>query len=71
MTLLRLLLISLFFLTSVYSYAQKIDSIATDIQNIPGRYYSKVDQKLTSINDRLTKKSLKYLAKFQKHEKRL
>lgn len=53
------------------SYAQQIDSAVNQIQHFPDNYYSKVDEKLNSINARLTKKSLKYLAKFQRHEKKL
>lgn len=47
------------------------DSSLTALQDLPSKYYSKVDKKLSSVNDQLTKKSLKYLAKFQRQERKL
>ena len=52
------------------SLSQRNDSIAP-IENIPQRYYSKVDKKISSLNEQLSKKSLKYLAKFQRQEIKL
>ncbi len=52
-------------------FAQTYDSTVSTISQLPDKYYSNIDHKLTSINDKLTKKSLKYLAKFQQHEKKI
>ncbi len=49
----------------------KHNLMLTSIFYFKNKYYSNIDHKLTSINDKLTKKSLKYLAKFQQHEKKL
>ena len=38
---------------------------------MPSKFYSKVDKKISSIDDHLTKKSVKYLAKFQRQERKL
>ena len=52
------------------SNAQQADSLAA-IGNIPSRYYSDAGKKLSEVNEKLTKKSLRYLRKFQKQEERL
>jgi hypothetical protein len=41
------------------------------IQQLPNKYYSKVDKKINSVNAQLTKKSLKYLRKFQNQQKKI
>ncbi len=46
-------------------------SLADSLQNIPSKYYSDVDKKLSSVSDKLTRKSLKYLARFQKQEENI
>ena len=50
---------------------QSTDSLATGIQNIPGKYYSKVQKKYSTIDNNLSKKSVKYLKKLQKQEGRI
>ena len=53
-------------------YATHItDSSLAGLQDIPSNYYKKVDKKISAVNDQLTKKSLKYLAKFQRQEQKL
>jgi hypothetical protein len=61
------------FLTSasLVSYSQVPDSTLKNFPQLPDKYYSKVDKKISSVNDQLTKKSLKYLAKFQRQEKKI
>ena len=51
--------------------AQSIDSLALSAKDIPSKYYSKVDKKINFVDEQLTRKSIKYLAKFQKQEARL
>ncbi len=46
-------------------------SLADSLQNIPSKYYSDVDKKLQGVSDKLTRKSLKYLARFQKQEENI
>lgn len=64
-----LILLILFF-ASRSCTAQNLDSIPAlkETLQFPEKYYLKVDKKLVSINGQLTKKSLKYLAKFQRQE---
>lgn len=52
------------------SKAQSADSL-TSVKDIPAKYYSQVDKKVTGVSNNLTKKSLKYLAKFQRQEQKL
>ena len=54
-----------------YTGAQSIDSLASSAKDIPSKYYAKVDKKINSVDNQLTKKSIKYLAKFQKQEAKL
>jgi hypothetical protein len=56
---------------SITSYSQVPDSTLKNFPQLPDKYYSKVDKKISSVNDQLTKKSLKYLAKFQSQELKL
>ncbi len=51
--------------------AQQADSLISPLQNFPASFYLKVDKKISGINDQLSKKSLKYLAKFQRQERKL
>lgn len=51
--------------------AQSIDSLALSAKDIPSKYYTKVDKKINSVDNQLTKKSIKYLAKFQRQEAKL
>lgn len=52
-------------------YSQQLDSNLVAIVNLPGNYHSKVDKKLSSLDEKLTQKSIKYLKKLEKHETRL
>ena len=56
---------------SVLHHGNKPDSSLSELKKLPSKYYSKVDKKISGIDDKLTKKSLKYLAKFQRQEKKL
>ncbi|HVZ96605.1 MAG TPA: hypothetical protein VG847_07005 [Chitinophagaceae bacterium] len=47
------------------------DSALATLQSLPSRYYSKADKKINAINQQLTKKTVKYLSKFEKQEARL
>lgn len=53
--------------------AQTIDSVRDDltIPQLPNKYYTSVGKKINSINQHLTKKSLKYLRKFQRQETKI
>jgi hypothetical protein len=57
--------------TSLISYSQTLDSSLQINPQLPDKYYSQVNRKISSVNDQLTKKSLKYLAKFQRQEQKL
>jgi hypothetical protein len=64
---------SLFIVCSVSylaSYSQDADSLQL-IEKLPSKYYSLIDKKMSNANERLTRKSLKYLAKFQRQERKL
>lgn len=54
-----------------YCGAQSTDSLASPAKDIPSKYYAKVDKKINSVDEQLTKKSIKYLAKFQRQEAKL
>ena len=56
---------------SVLNNIQEPRSSISELQDIPNNYYSKVGKKINSVNDQLTKKSLKYLSKFQKQERKI
>jgi len=75
-------LLGLFFILSTFiCCAQQKDSSESlqsqsdislkEVNSLPSGYYSKVDKRITLVNDEVTKKSLKYLAKFQRKEKRI
>jgi len=63
----------LIFLTiiSLYSYSQKADSSLKTLQQLPDKYYSKVDNKLSSIDNQLTKKTTKYIQKLERQERKI
>ena len=67
----RFTLFILLLFSSLVSFSQDVDSSTQTALQLPKNYYSKIDKKLTSVNDQLTKKSLKYLAKFKRQEKRI
>ena len=62
-----LILISL----PLFTFSQSIDSSINTLQNLPSKYFSKIQNKISFLNEQMTKKSLKYLAKFEKQQKRL
>ncbi len=64
-------LLLIFCLFATYSKAQSTDSVFSNIENFPGKYFSKVDKKISSINDRLSKKSAKYLSKFELRDSKI
>jgi hypothetical protein len=51
--------------------AQSTDSLTLYVQQLPAKYYSKVNNKISSVDAQLSRKSIKYLAKFQKQEAKL
>jgi hypothetical protein len=57
--------------SSLFSYSKIPDYSFKVSPQISDKYYSKVNKKISSVNDQLTKKSLKYLAKFQRQERKL
>lgn len=50
---------------------QSADSTLQEVQNIPAKFYSKVQKKYGSIDHQLSRKSVKYLEKLQKQENRI
>jgi len=56
---------------SLLGAAQGVDSTLKSSLQIPREYYSKINKKLSAANDHLTKKSIKYLSKFQRQEQKL
>jgi cell division protein YceG involved in septum cleavage len=67
-----LILLTLF-IASKPCFAQTIDSVRDDltIAQLPNKYYTSVGKKINSINEHLTKKSLKYLKRFQRQETKI
>ena len=57
--------------SSLLSYSQIPDSSLQISPQLPEKYYSKVDKKISSIDNHLTRKSVEYLAKFQRQERKL
>jgi len=52
-------------------YAQQNDPGFQLLQQFPGKYFSAVDKKICSVNDQLTKSSIKYLRRLERQEKKL
>jgi hypothetical protein len=71
MNIIRHCLVIFITLSSVYSYSQVPDSSLNESLQLPEKYYSKVNNKINAVNDKLIKKSLKYLAKFQRQERKI
>ncbi|MDE3185704.1 MAG: hypothetical protein KGM16_20010 [Bacteroidota bacterium] len=67
---LKYCLITLFICATATCTAQSADSLR-DAENIPAKFYSKVQKKYASIDNNLSKKSVKYLEKLQKQENRI
>jgi hypothetical protein len=57
--------------SSLFSYSQIPDSSLKVSPRLPEQYYSRVNKKINSVNAQLIKKSLKYLAKFQRQERKI
>jgi len=68
--LMRYILFTILCFLVVTAIAQDADSYIKLGSEIPSNYYSKVDKKIYGINEQLAKKSLKYLAKFQRLEQK-
>ncbi|MDE3184867.1 MAG: hypothetical protein KGM16_15760 [Bacteroidota bacterium] len=64
-------LIAFIFCANTNCLAQNIDNFEDSARILPGRFYSKIDKKLNAVNDQITKKSLKYLSKFERQEGKL
>lgn len=61
----------LFICLTTVGYSQTIDSSFQKMKELSGNYFSKVDKKITSLDDDLTKKTAKYLAKLERQEKQM
>lgn len=59
------------FIITANCFSQRQDSLLDAIPDFPKQYFSKVESKLASVNEKLTKKSLKYLKKLKKQEDRI
>ena len=57
--------------SSLLSYSQIPDSSLQISPQVPEKFYSKVDKKISSIDNHLARKSVEYLAKFQRQERKL
>lgn len=55
----------------ISAYSQNVDSSIQKIKDLPDKYYSKINSKLTSLDDQLSKKTEKYLLKLQRQEQKL
>ncbi len=58
----------LFCLYAIQGKTQDATSVLSNIEGIPEDYYGRVDKKISSIDKQLSKKSAKYLAKFQRRD---
>jgi hypothetical protein len=67
----RYFLIIIFLTAVTSSYSQHADSTIEKLQAFPEKYYTAVDNKISSIDDKLTKQTEKYLLKLQKQENKL
>ena len=71
MKLFQFLSIVFLLLKTQLSNGQQTDSLANSLKALPSKYYSQVDNKINSINKKLTAKSEKYLKKLQRQENRI
>ena len=67
----RLFLPLILFFCSSHLFSQNIDSSLQSLEQLPDKYYAKVDKKISAIESLLTKKSVKYLEKMQRTELKL
>lgn len=67
----RLLALIIVLCSSSHLFSQNIDSSLLSLQQLPDRYYSKVDKKINYVESLITKKSVKYLEKIQRQELKL
>lgn len=63
-------LIALFF-ASIHCQSQSVDSLQQNLQNIPDKFYAKVQKKYAGIDQSLSRKSIKYLKKLERQENKL
>ncbi len=63
-------LIVLFF-ASIHCQSQSVDSLQQNLQNIPDKFYAKVQKKYAGIDQSLSRKSIKYLKKLERQENKL
>lgn len=71
MSLPRLLLAIILSAPTSLCRSQQADSAGNDLSSIAGKYYSGISKKFNSIGEHLTRKSLKYLEKFERHERKI
>jgi len=67
----RLSLLILVHLLSSPCFSQKTDSLLNNIEGLPGNYFSKVENKISSVDAKLTKQTEKYLLKLQRQEDKI
>jgi hypothetical protein len=65
------LILLILFIATKPCTAQSIDSLAGNLENLPGNFLAKIQKKYSSIEKNLAKKTTKYLAKMQRQEKKL
>jgi hypothetical protein len=65
------LILLILFIATKSCTAQSIDSLAGNLENLPGNFLAKIQKKYSSIEKNLAKKTTKYLAKMQRQEKKL
>jgi hypothetical protein len=71
MNIIRFTLLIILIFSCLISVAQSPDSLFNAFLNIHGKYILTVDKKINSINEQIEKKSVRYISKFQRHEKKL
>lgn len=65
------LLFIVFLLSTLFCHSQSFDSSLKKLDEFPDKYFSKVNEKISSIDDKLTKQTEKYLQKLQKQEDKI
>ena len=71
MYIIRVYLFILFVCLSLISFPQVPVPFQSPSINFPAKFYSRIQKKISSIDGKVTKKSLKYLAKFKRQEMRI
>src|SRR5436309_2952128 len=54
-----------------FSTIAQTDSTIENLQKLPAKYFSEADKKFSALNDKLTKKSIGWLQKLERREKKL